>query len=54
MSNQVANKTTGALAKINFAEDANIGLEKMTAQDLAILSCVDSKASPQIEEIDGL
>ena len=54
MSNQVATKTTGALAKINFAEDANIGLEKMTAQDLAIpFLALIQKTSPQIEEIDG-
>ena len=54
MSNQVAKKTTGALAKINFAEDANIGLEKMTAQDLAIpFLALIQKTSPQIEEIDG-
>ena len=44
----------GALAKINFAEDANIGLEKMTAQDLAIpFLALIQKTSPQIEEIEG-
>ena len=44
----------GALAKINFAEDANFGLEKMTAQDLAIPFLVlIQKTSPQIEELEG-
>jgi len=44
----------GALAKINFAEDANIGLENITAQDLAIpFLALIQKTSPQIEEIEG-
>ena len=38
--NVATKQQAGALAKINFAEDANLGLEKMTAQDLAIpLAC---------------
>ena len=44
----------GALATINYAEDANFGLEKMTAQDLAIPFLVlIQKTSPQIEVLEG-
>ena len=44
----------GALATINYAEDANFGLEKMTAQDLAIPFLVlIQKTSPQIEALEG-
>tara|TARA_R100000278_G_scaffold30923_1_gene28548 strand:- start:1490 stop:2230 length:741 start_codon:yes stop_codon:yes gene_type:complete len=52
--NQVTKRKSGALQVIDFAEDANVGLEKMTASDLAIpfISLIQ-KTSPQIEEIDG-
>ena len=52
--NQVTKKQSGALQVIDFAADANVGLEKMTASDLAIpfISLIQ-KTSPQIEEIDG-
>jgi len=51
---QVAKKQSTELAVIDFAADANAGLEKMTTADLAIpfISLIQ-KTSPQIETIEG-
>lgn len=50
----VAKRQTTELAVIDFAADANSGLEKMTTADLAIpfISLIQ-KTSPQIETIEG-
>ena len=55
MSNQeVAEKQSTSVSTINFAEDSNLGLERMTPQDLAIpYLVVLQKSSPQIDTIEG-
>ena len=54
MANEVQQKKSTEIAKIDFAADAGIGLEQMHARDLAIpFFTLLQKTSPQIEDIES-